>query len=151
MISKMGINYNAEDLRDHDAIAVVIRDTFGHVLMQEHVKYGFWTIPIGKAKPGQAPDACARAEIMEECGLDIQKLELLVKRDYEYVRAGIPVKVCLYLYEATSYFGKPRNLEPHKHTRQEFIALDEIKRLPFLSDGTLLYLEAIGFSRPGRL
>ena len=44
------INYSEEDLRDHDAIGAVVKDSKGRILVQDHVTYGFWTIPVGKAK-----------------------------------------------------------------------------------------------------
>lgn len=35
------IDYTDEDMLDHDAVAAVIRNAAGEVLMQEHVKMGF--------------------------------------------------------------------------------------------------------------
>jgi hypothetical protein len=49
----MKINYNKEDILDHHGIAAVIKNAEGEILMQEHVKYGFWTIPVGKVKEDQ--------------------------------------------------------------------------------------------------
>ena len=51
----MKINYTNEDLLDHHAVSAVIKNSKGEILMQEHVKFGFFTIPIGKAKPRQTP------------------------------------------------------------------------------------------------
>ena len=42
-----GVNYNMEDIVSHHGVAAVVKDRRGKILMQEHVKYGFWTIPVG--------------------------------------------------------------------------------------------------------
>ena len=49
----MPIPYTHEDIVNHHAVAAVIKNTEGKILMQEHVKYGFWTLPVGKVKDGQ--------------------------------------------------------------------------------------------------
>ncbi len=66
------INYNAEDLIDHHAVSAVIKDKDGRILMQEHVKYGFWTVPIGKVAVNQTLEEGLKQEIFEECNSIIQ-------------------------------------------------------------------------------
>jgi len=69
----MKINYNEEDLMDHKAPGAVIKDKQGNILMQEHVKYGFWTTPIGKAKHDQNIEEALKEEIFEECNLTVEE------------------------------------------------------------------------------
>ena len=40
--------YNKEDLSDYYGVSAVIKNDKEEILMQEHSKFGFWTIPIGK-------------------------------------------------------------------------------------------------------
>lgn len=49
----MKIPYTPEDIVNHHAVAAIIKNAAGEILMQEHVKYGFWTLPVGKVKDGQ--------------------------------------------------------------------------------------------------
>ena len=137
------IKYTEEDLKDHIGISAVIKDNQGRVLMQNHVKYGFWTLPVGKALPEQTVEDCLKEELFEECGINVEEFRFLLKREFIYDRHGHKVTVVKYLYEITRYSGEIKNKEPHKHSEQKFMAINEIKKLPHLSDATLLYLEIL--------
>ncbi|MFA5020670.1 MAG: NUDIX domain-containing protein [Patescibacteria group bacterium] len=147
----MAINYNAEDIVDHDGIAAVIKNERGDILVQEHVKYGFWTIPVGKVKGGQSIIDGLKQEILEECDLEILECAEITHQDYFYKRGENDVKVVSHLFEITKYSGEMRNAEPLKHKQQIFMPLQEIEKLPFLSDLTLLYLKLIGINREAHL
>ena len=147
----MKINYNGEDVIDHDGVAAVIKNAADEVLIQKHVKYGFWTIPVGKVKASQAVRDGLKEEILEECNLNIQESRELCVKDYFYERDGKVVKVVSHLYEVLKYSGEMNNNEPHKHSQQLFMPIDKIAELPYLSDLTLLYLEQIGFNRQAHL
>ncbi|MFA6254143.1 MAG: NUDIX domain-containing protein [Candidatus Paceibacterota bacterium] len=147
----MKINYNQEDVLDHHGIAAVIKNAEGEILMQEHVKYGFWTIPVGKVKNGQDVIDGLKQEILEECNLEIEECKELIEKDYFYEREGQEVKVISHLFEILKYGGELKNMEPTKHRQQIFLPIEKIKELPYLSDLTLLYLEQLGFKREARI
>jgi len=146
----MVINYNSEDVIDHDGIAAVIKNEAGDILVQEHVKYGFWTIPVGKVKAGQDVQNGLKEEIFEECNLQIQECKELCVKDYFYERDGKSVKVVSHLFEVKKYSGEMKNMEPHKHRQQKFLSVSKIMELPYISDLTLLYLNQIGLNRSAR-
>ena len=55
MITKIGVNYTKEDKKDHIGIsAIIYNKDKTSILMQDHVKYSFWTIPVGKALDNQS-------------------------------------------------------------------------------------------------
>jgi len=145
------IKYNEEDLKDHHAVAAIIKNKKGDILMESHLKYGFWTIPIGKAKETQLDEEAIKEEVFEECNLTIAKLREIASKEYNYIRDGKNVKVVLHIFEALDYTGKLENKEPHKHREVKFLSLKEIKNVPYLSDSTLLYLETLGIKRKPRL
>lgn len=145
------INYKKEDLVDHHGICAVIKDEEGKILMQHHAKFDFWTIPVGKVKSGQSVEDGLKEEILEECDLIVEEMVELVSRNYEYEREGNKVNVFSHLFEVTKYSGQMKNKEPEKHYEQKFMDLEEIKKLPYLSDLSLLYLEQLGFVRPPKL
>jgi 8-oxo-dGTP pyrophosphatase MutT (NUDIX family) len=145
------INYNSEDLEDHHGISAIIKDDKGNILMQKHVKYGFWTIPVGKAKSTQTPLEALKEEIKEECNIDIIKQKEIIYKEYEYLRNGIKVKVFSHLFEVLSYVGEIKNNEPEKHYEQCFLSIEEILKKPYLSDTTILYLDSIGIKREKRI
>jgi ADP-ribose pyrophosphatase YjhB (NUDIX family) len=145
------IKYNSEDVVSHHGVAAVIENERGDILMQEHVKFGFWTIPVGKVKASQSITDALREEIAEECNVQIEKYRELVVKDFLYVREGNEVRVISHLFEVINYTGEMKNLEPAKHKQQLFLPIEEIKKLSYLSDMTLLYLKHLGFDRPARI
>lgn len=145
------VNYNLEDLESHDGVAAIIKNKKGQVLMQEHVKYGFWTIPVGKVKVGQKIGDALREEIHEECNLIINSCRELLTKEYVYTRNRSRVKVIAHLFEVVAYSGTLKNNEPQKHRQQLFMDIETIKKLPYLSDLTLLYLQKLGLKRKAKI
>jgi len=144
------INYNPEDIVSHDGIAAILKNEKGEILMQEHAKYGFWTIPVGKVTKDQSVEDGLKQEIFEECNIQIEAYKEIVKRNYKYNRDGNDVLVISHLFDILKYSGEVKNNEPQKHIQQIFISVEEIKKLPYLSDLTLLYLETLGIERNPR-
>jgi len=124
------IKYNKEDIVDHHAVFAIIKDKDNKILMQEHNKYGFWTIPGGKAKPDQKPIEALKQEIFEECNITIIDSKEITTRIKNYIRQGINVKVTEHIFEIIKYSGIMKNNEPDKHKSQKFLSLEEIKNLP---------------------
>lgn len=136
-------NYTPGDLADHEAISAVIKDAEGKVLMFEHKKFGFWTIPIGKAESHETPYQGMCTEVLEECGINVVSATELVVKSYEYERNGKNVVANHHVYVVDKYEGVPKNSEPDKHTHMKFMSIDEIRGLEELSDATLLYLSTL--------
>jgi ADP-ribose pyrophosphatase YjhB (NUDIX family) len=145
------IKYNSEDLKDHHGVAAVIKDKNESILMQEHVKYGFWTIPVGKVVDNQRIIDGLKQELDEECNITVINCKELIVKDYTYNRNGIDVTVHSHLFEIIEYSGEVKNNEPQKHKQQIFLSIDEIMRLPYLSDLTILYLKILGFERNNKI
>ncbi len=147
----MGPKYTLVDLKDHIAIAGVVKNSARDILVQKHVKYGFITIPIGKAEYNQSAEEGLKMELLEECGITIEKFNLITKKSYDYDRYGKLVNLILHLFEVSEFSGEIENLEFEKHSEQKFMDLEEIKIQPYLSDATILYLEGLGFFRDAKL
>ncbi len=147
----MNIKYNNEDLVNHHGVAAVIKNSLGEILVQEHTKYGFWTIPVGKVKNGQNVVAGLKEEIFEECNIQIENYKEIVVKNYYYERDGNNIEVISHLFEIIKYSGEMKNKEPKKHRQQLFLPIENIKRLPYISDLTLLYLNQLGFERQAKI
>lgn len=141
------IKYNSEDILNHHGIAAVIKNEQNEILMQKHNKYGFWTIPVGKVKTRQSVEEGLIQEISEECNIVIEEFKELKKKEYFYNRDGKDVEVIQHLFYILKYSGEMKNKEPHKHKLQKFLSIEKIKKLPYLSDCTILYLETLDFKR----
>jgi 8-oxo-dGTP pyrophosphatase MutT (NUDIX family) len=142
--------YNSADLVDYQAVAAVIKDKDGKILMQKHNKYGFWTIPVGKVEPGQTLEDGLRQEVREECNIVLTKYKQIIQRNFKYIRLGNKIDVDTRIFEVYSYTGKVKNNEPQKHSIQKFLTVDEIAQLDEISHVTQLYLEHLG-KLPDRL
>ena len=145
------INYNKEDLADHHGIAAIIKNQSGDILMQDHVKYGFWTIPVGKVTGGQSVVDGLKQEILEECNLQILDCKEIAVKDYFYERNGNNVKVISHMFDVSKYEGELKNMEPAKHRQQLFMSIEQIMQLPYLSDLTLAYLSYLGINRQSHI
>ena len=137
------INYNVEDIVNHRGLGAVIQNGEG-ILMQKHVKYGFWTIPVGKVKENSSVVEGLREEIYEECNIKVVDFVETGMIRLSYNRLGNEVIVNSYLFEISNYLGEIKNNEPEKHAEQKFLSLEKIFELEYVSDMTLFYLEKLG-------
>lgn len=132
------INYTPRDLLNHDAIGAIVKNENNEILMLDHVKYDFWTIPVGKAEHLQSASSALKQELFEEVNIKITSFKLLDKQSLVYSRGeGNPsVQVTEHLFEVLTYTGTPENKEPHKHRDMRFMSIDQIKKLPRISNFT---------------
>ncbi len=142
------VSFTDEDLCDHVALAVVLKDASGSVLSMWHIKWGFWTIPLGKAHVGQAPEDGVIEEMREELGIEVRSMTKLSSTVIEYQRPSGSIRTLFNLYEVTEYDGKVNNLEPAKHAKLAFRPVRSLANEESLSDGTLLLLEHEGVYTP---
>ena len=130
------IVYTPGDLvPEHDAIAaVIIQDK--KVLMLDHVKYNFWTIPIGKVEPGQTTEQGLKQELKEEVNIVPTKYKQIGSFVYHDIRHGKKVTITTYIYFIIKWNGTVKNNEPKKHRSIKWMSLKEIKETKNLSDST---------------
>ena len=140
------IAYTPEDLQDYDGVSAIIYDRSGkQILMQDHVKQSFWTIPVGKVKKGQSIVKGLLEEVWEECGIKLLDYEEIYTFQKTYARHGRRIKTVGHIFEVHKYSGTPRNLEPKKHRKQIFIPIKKIKRLGRISDMTINAMKVKGW------
>jgi 8-oxo-dGTP pyrophosphatase MutT (NUDIX family) len=65
------------DLLMMPAVAAVIHNDDGHVLMLRHHADKNWSLPAGAIEPGEAPETALIREAAEETGLHVEPTELL--------------------------------------------------------------------------
>jgi 8-oxo-dGTP pyrophosphatase MutT (NUDIX family) len=59
------------------AVAVVLHDSTGRLLLVRSAATGEWGLPAGAVDPGESPAAAARRELWEEAGIDAGELKLV--------------------------------------------------------------------------
>ena len=134
------INFNEEDLQDFLAIGgIIVREN--KILMMDHVKFNFWTIPIGKVKSHETVIEGLKTEMKEELNIDVtnQKLITIWKRTFNW--RGKRIKTENHLFKINSWRGRIRNNEPKKHRSIKFMTIDEIRKIR-LSEMTKVMLKA---------
>ncbi|MFQ4149735.1 NUDIX domain-containing protein [Arthrobacter sp. LAPM80] len=137
--------YTHDDVVDHDAVAMAIPGPGGVYLALDHVKFNWWTIPLGKCNPGQSLAGSVAMELNEELGLESVTFLELAQQRFRYIREGLTVEVNLHLVEVTAFRGRPENREPHKHRSLRWLSLNELFNLNRTADGTLMLLQNRGF------
>lgn len=124
--------WNKLDLTpNHRAVAGVVINKQGKILIQDHIKLNLWTVPVGKVEPGDTIENTLKKELREELGINIntRSLEKIgqVKRDYS--RGGILVPITSTVFIVHDYSGIVKNMEPHKHRSLKWVTLDELKKI----------------------
>jgi mutator protein MutT len=82
------------------AIAIVFDAAAGKVLIcrrkEETVLGGYWEFPGGKCDAGEAPEACAAREVLEETGLVVRVRRGLevIEHEYEHARVRLHPFLC---------------------------------------------------------
>jgi len=122
------IQYTPGDFRpEHDAIGGVIKKG-NKILMMDHVKFNFWTIPIGKVEPGQTIEEGLIQEMKEELNITPTKFKKIHKFKKSYTRQGKKVTVKVHMFSISSWRGTIKNNEPKKHRSIKWMTRDEMKK-----------------------
>lgn len=82
---------------------------------------GSWSIPGGHLEFGEAWEECAMREVMEETGMKIKNIRLLVATN-DYFEAESKHYVTIWL-ESDWYSGEPAIMEPDKCAQMEWRTL----------------------------
>lgn len=135
--------FSKEDLTTKDAIWVVIFDINWKILIQDHVKLDFFTIPIGKVWSWENPDEVMKREIFDETWLTVLDYKKLIIKEWTYDYNGVEVRIRNHIYEILSWNWNLVNKEPNKHRSMRFMTIEEVRKLPRISDATRIFLSAL--------
>lgn len=58
------------------AVAALIRDGEGRILLQRRADDGRWNLPAGAVDPGESPDEAVVREVREETGLEVRPVRV---------------------------------------------------------------------------
>jgi ADP-ribose pyrophosphatase YjhB (NUDIX family) len=132
--------YNASDLRPvHEAIAAIVEKN-GKILMLNHVKLNFWTIPIGKIEIGQTIEKALKQELKEEINIIPVKYTKVTQFSKKYKRGKTTVRITSHIFRIDHWRGSIKNNEPEKHRALKWMSMKDLqmmKRAKKLSDSTL--------------
>ncbi|MFV8829615.1 NUDIX hydrolase [Alkalihalobacterium sp. APHAB7] len=104
---------------------VLIKDTDNHILVIKDLA-GVWNFPGGKLELGEAPIECARREVREEIGVDVDALTEITQGDF-YFR---DIQWHGHFFLAESISGIPYIREVDKITDLQYIDRFESVNFP---------------------
>jgi len=122
------IQYTPGDLEDFQAIgAIFIKNK--KILMMDHVKFNFWTVPIGKADKGEPVEHALKKEMKEELNIAVKKYKLITIWKRTFTNAGKKIKTENFLYLVENYSGTIKNNEPNKHRSIKYMSIEEMRKV----------------------
>lgn len=99
------------------AVAAVIRDGEGRVLLQEKSPGEGWSLPAGGIEPGETPEQAITREVLEETQLQVRTAQILGVfggKEFRYVYPSgdaVEYTVILYLCNVAGRSHSPRDPE----------------------------------------
>ncbi len=136
--------YTQEDLTTKEAIWVVIYDEQRRILIQDHVKLNFFTIPIWKVREWENIENVMKNEVLTETNLRVLESRIIWETEWEYDYDWVKKRIKTLIFEVLTYEWNLENKEPTKHRSCKFMDLQEIMQLSKISDATRYFLSTIG-------
>jgi 8-oxo-dGTP pyrophosphatase MutT (NUDIX family) len=88
------------------AVAVVVRDPVGRLLLVRDRESGEWSLPAGAVEPSESPNEAARRELLEETGLECDSLEFVTGVGGDEFRHTYPngdvVEYSIFVFECSA-------------------------------------------------
>ena len=114
------------------AVAAVIRDHHGRLLLQEKTSGEGWSLPAGAIEPGENPEQAVRREVLEETRLIVVPTRLVGVfggEGFRYVYPnGDEVEYTVALYRCSVVHEMPGERDSETKSLRYF-AIDEMPRL----------------------
>lgn len=119
----------------------------GAVLLMHRAKEpnrSLWTAPGGKLESGEAPDVCARREIMEEAGIQVQQMQLRGLLTLTSPRTDWAWLLFAYVVTGFEQTGTP---DP-REGRLEWWAMENVPSLPMPQADRVFLPEVLNLQSP---
>jgi 8-oxo-dGTP pyrophosphatase MutT (NUDIX family) len=126
-----------------NAVAILVPDEEGRLLILWHSKYRFWTVPLGKIEPGEGGLGAAHREAFEELGIVSEHVDL-IDTIYKPIEVDDYSDITIALCRVSSYTGTIVNREPDKHDQLRFVHVHELHSLKPVSFPTSVIAERFG-------
>ena len=122
------IQYTKGDFRPKQDVVAGVFKKGNKVLMMDHVKFNFWTVPIGKVEPGQTIEQGLLQEMQEELNVTPTKYRKIHQFKRTYTRQGKKVELLAHMFLIQSWKGTIKNNEPKKHRSIKWMTKDEMAK-----------------------
>ncbi|MBD0708994.1 MULTISPECIES: NUDIX domain-containing protein [unclassified Streptomyces] len=144
---------NTSVMNSRNAVCVIVHDKDTDTIAAVHYAarnwspQPSWTLPGGKAEPGEALDEAAARELKEETGLLVDPADLalvhVVHVEQGWDQAG---QLIVFVFATDTWTGEPTNTEPDKHLEARWVTASRLPEPAFPT--TLQALTAYGNGGP---
>ncbi len=114
------------------AVAAVISDAQGRLLLQEKAAGQGWSLPAGGIEPGETPQQAIAREVMEETGLEVVSSEVLAVfggREFRHTYPnGDQVEYLVVLFKCQTS-GEPGGYTDNETVSLKYTPFDEMPKL----------------------
>ena len=114
------------------------------MLRNKEPNLGLWVGPGGNLEPGESPYDCAKRELYEETGLEVNDLyfralitEISPRPDWQWL---------MFLYVATEFSGTL--VEDKREGRLSWCSLSEVMQLPIPEADSVFFQKVININMP---
>ena len=114
------------------------------MLRNKEPNLGLWVGPGGKLEPGESPYDCAKRDLYEETGLEVNDLyfrglitEISPRPDWQWL---------MFLYVATEFSGTL--VEDKREGRLSWCSLSEVMQLPIPEADSVFFQKVININMP---
>ncbi len=114
------------------------------MLRNKEPNLGLWVGPGGKLEPGESPYDCAKRELYEETGLEVNDLhfrglitEISPRPDWQWL---------MFLYVATEFSGTI--VEYKREGRLSWCSVSEVMQLPIPEADSVFFQKVININMP---
>lgn len=137
----MNQKFTDEDLTTKEAIWVIIFNEQWEILIQDHIKLDFYTIPIWKIKSWENINEVVKNEVYDETWISINKFEEVCSWEYDFDYDLKKIRILNHIFLVSNRNWVINNKEPSKHRWIKFLSIEEIQNFEKISYATKLALE----------
>ncbi|MCX4846965.1 NUDIX domain-containing protein [Streptomyces sp. NBC_00893] len=129
---------NTSVMNSRNAVCVIVHDKDSGTIAAVHYAarnwspQPTWTLPGGKAEPGEALDEAAARELKEETGLLVDPVDLslvhVVHVEQGWDQAG---QLIVFVFATDTWTGELTNTEPDKHLAAQWVPVNPLPEPSF--------------------
>lgn len=131
-----------EDKCDHNNVSAVIINDDHEILLIDHIKLNAWSIPVGKAYPGETLEKALVREMNEELGIIPIDFKEITSKEIQYRIDDITyTTVNHHIFFINEFKGVIKNMEPNKSRSLVWQHIGELDKLTSITNSLKIVID----------